>query len=46
VLVAATGYELVVPFPIPEAQWALPAFSLVVAGLYLTGLRGGARGAS
>lgn len=34
----AAGYELVVPFPIHEARWALPAFSLIVAGLYVVGL--------
>ena len=37
--VLAAAYELLVPFPIPEAQWALPAFSLAVALLCLTGLR-------
>jgi hypothetical protein len=35
--VIAAAYEVVVPFPIREAQWALPTFSLIVAGLYLTG---------
>lgn len=36
--VRAAAYELLVPFPIPEAQWALPAFSMAVALLYLAGL--------
>jgi hypothetical protein len=27
-----------VPFPIPEAQWALPGFPLTVAGLDLGGM--------
>jgi hypothetical protein len=29
------AYEVAVPFPDPFAGWALPAFSLVVAGLHL-----------
>ena len=34
----AAGYELIVPFPAPGADSALPAFSVVVALLHLSGL--------
>ena len=33
------AYEVIIPFPAPVADWALPVFSVSVALLYLVGLR-------
>lgn len=31
-------YEIVIPFPIAEAKWALPAISFTIASLYIAAL--------
>ena len=38
---ASAVYLLVIPFPLPEARWVLPVYSLLVAGLYVGALRRG-----